>query len=186
MKNRFLCIITAICILFIATSCVRANDISPDISDVISDTSSDVISDAVSQEISADESLSDTSAPQEESNMSSIKIIAGGKTFSATLCDSKAAQAFAALLPLTVDMSELNGNEKYFYLQSSLPTASVRPSDIHEGDLMLFGDNCLVLFYKSFSTSYSYTPLGCIDDPAGLSDALGNGSATVTFTQSNN
>lgn len=122
--------------------------------------------------------------PTEEVYEMKLTLTIGGQTFSATLLDNETARAFAARLPLTLDMSELNGNEKYFYLDGSLPTNAGCPSQIKAGDLMLFGNNCLVLFYDSFSTGYSYTRLGQVDDPAGLAAALGRGSATVEFSVS--
>ena len=81
-------------------------------------------------------------------------------------------------------MQELNGNEKYSYLSQTLSTNASCPDSIHTGDLMLFGSDCLVLFYKDFSTSYSYTPIGKLDNPQGLSAALGSGNVTVTFRMS--
>ena len=111
----------------------------------------------------------------------SINVIVGSKTFTATLADSKTGEAFAELLPLNVTMNELNGNEKYHYLSSSLPTAAYQPGTIHAGDLMLYGNNCVVLFYETFNSSYSYTRLGSIDDPSGLAEALGVGNVSVRF-----
>lgn len=110
-----------------------------------------------------------------------ITITVNGRAFSATLYDNETARAFKERLPLTLDMSELNGNEKYYYLPESLPRNSSRPSAINAGDIMLYGSDCLVIFYESFSTSYSYTPIGKIDDPDGLSAALGRGSVQVAF-----
>jgi len=110
-----------------------------------------------------------------------INIIVGSKTFTATLADSETGEAFAALLPLSVTMNELNGNEKYHYLSSSLPTAAYQPGTIHVGDLMLYGNNCVVLFYKTFNSSYSYTRIGAIDNPSGLASALGSGNVSVRF-----
>lgn len=110
-----------------------------------------------------------------------LTITIGGKPFGATLSDNPSAAAFKELLPLSVSMSELNGNEKLFRLPGSLPTQESRPSSIQSGDLMLYGANTLVLFYKSFGTTYSYTRIGRIDDPAGLERAVGDGSVTVTF-----
>ena len=110
-----------------------------------------------------------------------INIFIGSKTFTATLADTETGEAFAALLPLNVTMNELNGNEKYHYLSSSLPTAAYQPGTIHAGDLMLYGNNCVVLFYETFNTSYSYTRLGAIDDPSGLAEALGVGNVSVRF-----
>ena len=110
-----------------------------------------------------------------------INIIVGSKSFTATLADSETGEAFAALLPLTMTMNELNGNEKYHYLSSSLPTAAYQPGTIHAGDLMLYGNNCVVLFYETFNTSYSYTRIGAIDNPSGLAEALGVGNVSVRF-----
>lgn len=110
-----------------------------------------------------------------------INIIIGSKAFTATLADSETGEAFAALLPLTVTMNELNGNEKYHYMSSSLPTAAYQPGTIHAGDLMLYGNNCVVLFYETFSSSYSYTRIGAIDNPSGLASALGSGDVSVRF-----
>ncbi len=103
-----------------------------------------------------------------------IKVKVGSKIFTAKLFDNALAKAFQDLLPLTITMVELNGNEKYFDLAKSLPASSSNPKTIQNGDLMLYGSKTLVLFYKSFSTSYSYTNLGRIDDVEGLADALGN------------
>lgn len=110
-----------------------------------------------------------------------LRIRIGSDTFAATLFDNPTAAAFVAQLPLTVAMTELNGNEKYYDFATGLPTSAANPGKIQAGDLMLYGSNTLVLFYQSFSTSYRYTRLGRIDNPAGLAAALGNGSATVTF-----
>lgn len=125
--------------------------------------------------------LTPSEAPTQEVHDMKLTLTAGGQTFSASLLDNEAARAFAARLPLTLDMTELNGNEKYFYLDGELPTDAVSPGQINAGDLMLYGDNCLVLFYESFSTSYRYTRLGQVDDPTGLAAALGRASAQVSF-----
>lgn len=112
-------------------------------------------------------------------------IIVGSTTFTATLENNNTAKALVVQLPLTMDMSELNGNEKYNNLSSNLHanTASC-PGKINEGDLMLYSNNCLVLFYKTFNTSYSYVKLGHINKTTGLAKALGSGNARVTFSVS--
>lgn len=61
------------------------------------------------------------------------------------------------------------------------PVMAEPVGDIRNGDFMLYGANCLVLFYDSFSTGYSYTRLGRVENPEGLSAALGSGGAVITF-----
>lgn len=112
-----------------------------------------------------------------------ITLTIHGTSFAVTLEDNEAARAFAARLPLTLDMSELNGNEKFFYLDGSLPTASYRPGTIQTGDLMLYGSSCVVLFYQTFASGYSYTRLGRVTNPEGLAAALGSGDVRVSFTK---
>lgn len=114
-------------------------------------------------------------------NETKMKIKIGSKTFNATLFDNATAAAFRALLPLTLDMEELNANEKKFDLADPLPTNAANPKTISSGDLMLWQNNTVVLFYKSFSTSYSYTKLGRIEDATGLEAAVGRGNVSVTF-----
>lgn len=106
----------------------------------------------------------------------------GDRRFAITLNDSETAHEFVAQLPLTLDMSELNGNEKHADLPKELPTNTSRPGTIREGDLMLYGTKTVVVFYATFSSSYSYTRLGRVDDATGLAKALGRAGARVTFS----
>ena len=110
-----------------------------------------------------------------------LKIVVGTKTFSATLLDNATATALKKMLPMTLEMIELNGNEKYVRLPSNLPANASNPGTIHAGDLLLYGSSTLVLFYESFLTAYTYTKIGRIDDASGLSAALGAGNVKVSF-----
>ena len=106
-----------------------------------------------------------------------------GRRFPITLADSQAARDLAAELPLTLDMAELNGNEKHGELPRALPGDASRLGTIRNGDLMLYGANTLVIFYRTFESSFSYIRLGRVDDPAGLVDALGRGSVRIILTR---
>jgi hypothetical protein len=110
-----------------------------------------------------------------------LKIRIGSKAFIATLLDNPTVATFKARLPLTISMSELNGNEKLYHFSANLPSNASYPKKIYTGDLMIYSSNVLVLFYKSFTTPYAYTKLGRVTDTSGLEEALGAGNVTVTF-----
>ncbi|HSF44882.1 MAG TPA: cyclophilin-like fold protein [Chitinophagaceae bacterium] len=110
-----------------------------------------------------------------------MKITIGKKTFDVVLFDNPTTTNFKKMLPLTLSMTELNGNEKYADLPHKISISPSNPGHIKAGDLMMYGSTTIVLFYKSFQTSYSYTPLGRIEDISGLEDAVGKRNVSVSF-----
>ena len=112
-----------------------------------------------------------------EDKMNKLYVNINGEKFEVKLEDSSTVSALINIQPLELMMSDLNGNEKYAYLDESLPTNTYSPGHIEAGDVMLYGDNCLVIFYKSFDTNYEYSKIGHIDN---ISD-LGEGSVQVSF-----
>ena len=113
----------------------------------------------------------------------SVIITVNGKEFNAVFYNNETANAFINMMPLTLNMNELNGNEKYYNLSTTLPVNSERVGSIKKGDIMLYGNNCIVIFYESFNTSYSYTKIGYIENTDNLAAALGSGSVSVTFNK---
>lgn len=113
--------------------------------------------------------------------MIDLRLTVGNKVFAAKFYENQTTQTLVELFPLTIDMSELNGNEKYYYLSNKLPSVFEQPGEIHAGDIMLYGDNCLVVFYKTFSSSYQYTRLGYIEDAVSFAQAVADGTTKVTF-----
>ena len=105
----------------------------------------------------------------------------GDKAYSVVLNDNNTTTALRELLPMTVTMAEFNGNEKYYLLHNSLPSRPEHIGQIKSGDIMLFGDDSLVVFYKDFKTTYSYTRIGHIENAADLEQTLGRGSVIITF-----
>ena len=101
---------------------------------------------------------------EKESNMENIKVSINDKIYNVILEDNETVKEFLKILPQEFTMTELNGNEKYVYMDTTLPTNAINPKHINKGDIMLYGNNCLVIFYKSFNTNYSYTKIGHIDN----------------------
>ena len=109
-----------------------------------------------------------------ENIVTNIKVKINNNIYNVNIESNETAQKFISKLPLTLNMNELNGNEKYYYLDESLPNNPIKPTIINKGDIMLFGSNCLVIFYKTFNTSYSYTKIGHIENMPDL-----DGNSTV-------
>lgn len=105
----------------------------------------------------------------------------GGQQFRAVLYENDTAAALAEMLPMTLNMEEMNGNEKYYFMDESLPTASESIGTIQNGDIMLYGADCLVLFFKTFDTSYTYTRIGYVEEAEAFAAALARGTVEISF-----
>lgn len=114
-------------------------------------------------------------------NMQNIIITIKNKKYEAILYDNSTTKELIKKFPITITMSDLNGNEKYYNFSKSFSTSSENVANINKGDIMLFGDNCLVIFYKSFSTRYKYTKLGYIKNTEDLENSFGKGDINITF-----
>lgn len=129
---------------------------------------------------------SETNQERDEAEMSppitiELNITIGDEVFLARLYDNQTTHALIEKLPLSIDMEDLHRNEKFYYFSDKLPTESEIPGNINAGDIMLYGDNCLVLFYESISSSYSYTRLGYIEDVERFAQAVGDEDIRISF-----
>ena len=122
---------------------------------------------------------------QQTGNSQKMNIQIDNKTFTVIVENNKTVKELYRKLPITLEMSDLNNNEKYCYLDFILPTDAESVKNIKKGDIMLFGNSCLVIFYKSFKTSYSYTKIGHIENPADIEIALGKKDIKVILTGNN-
>lgn len=118
----------------------------------------------------------------EENGAMKMNVQAGDSTFTATLEENAAVEAFTALMedaPVVIRMRDYSGFEKTGALGAELPADNTRTT-AQPGDIVLYNGNQIVIFYGS--NSWSYTRLGKIDDLTGWEDALGSGDVTVTFS----
>lgn len=121
---------------------------------------------------------------EEDDNMNqTLQLEINGTHFTIALEQNETVSTLIQELPLEMTMNELNGNEKYYYLDHALPTNSTQVGTIEAGDVMLYGSDCLVIFYESFHTSYFYTKVGHIEDASQLKDVVGRGNVTVKITK---
>lgn len=104
-----------------------------------------------------------------------------GKSFAIKLENNATSKEFQKRFPLQLNMKDLNTNEKFIYLDKDLPSNPTDVNRINNGDIMLYGVDCIVIFYKSFNTTYQYTKIGKILNPEELENVLGKGNAMVGF-----
>lgn len=128
------------------------------------------------------EATGKTTQKGEETTEMKMTVQIGDRTFTAALEDNAAAEALAESLEhgsVTIQMSDYGGFEKVGALGTRLP-ASDSWTTTQAGDIVLYQESQVVIFYGS--NSWSYTRLGSVDDLAGWDEALGGGEVSVAFS----
>lgn len=112
-----------------------------------------------------------------------IQLKMNGNDYQIELERNSPADELHEILPEEFAMKDLHQNEKYFDLPQTLPVQAEKVGKIEIGDVLLYGDQTLVIFYQSFETSYSYTRIGRIRQPELLAEQLGSGDVIVERIQ---
>lgn len=169
MKTRFFSVLCSAALILTLSAC--------DVTAVSPAGSSAVSSAPAASSIPVTETAS-----SEEVSTIKMNVNVNGHNFTATLEQNAAVDAMIEMMrdnAVTIEMNDYSGFEKVGSLGTSLP-ASSQQTTTQAGDIVLYNGNQIVIFYGS--NSWSYTRLGHIDDLTGWSDALGNGSVSVTFS----
>lgn len=104
-----------------------------------------------------------------------IRLIVDGAELPATLEDTPAARAFAAMLPLVLGLEDYHATEKIADLPARLPTEDAPEGvDPDVGDITYFAPwGNLALFYRDFGYARGLVRLGRIEGEVSVLEAEG-------------
>lgn len=134
---------------------------------------------ACSQERSPETASNQTIETNREDPKKMLNIKINGTAFQLELADNQTAKELQKILPKKFSMEDLHQNEKFFDLPEILPRNELAVGKIEAGDVMLYGDRTLVIFYRSFETSYSYTRIGKILESEELAKVVGDSAVEI-------
>lgn len=104
-----------------------------------------------------------------------VVVTIGEKSFVLELADTKAAQELEKALPLTVKMTSVNGQYVHGNVNSATFTQQLAESGVLDmGDIMLQGNNELMLFYSVNTSNDMLTRIGRItqDERTAFANAI--------------
>ncbi len=122
-----------------------------------------------------------TEIKQEVEENDTMNININGQVASVQLEDNVTTKAILANMPFTIQMDDLHQNEKYHYFDKSFPVSPQPIQTIEAGDVLLYQNNCLVIFYKSAKPVASYTRIGKISRFQDIRASFGNASVSVQW-----
>ncbi|MBQ6449561.1 hypothetical protein IJJ08_01500 [bacterium] len=109
-----------------------------------------------------------------------LRVRLGGHEYLGRFEDNPTTRKLKSGCPWRLELADQDRLAKFCLLEGvKLPTDARRPEQITPGQFYLYEDNCLVLFYQPARTSYRYTYLGELLDPAKLIDYIGYHQTTL-------
>jgi hypothetical protein len=120
-------------------------------------------------------------ASRQQASTMKINIRIEGKVLTGTLSNSRAAQDFASLLPLSLTLEDYASTEKISNLPKRLSSDDAPPGfDPSVGDIAYYAPwGNLAIFYKDFGYSRGLVSLGKLDE--GTDVLARSGKLQVTF-----
>lgn len=122
-----------------------------------------------------------TEVKQEVEERDTMNINVNGQVASIQLEDNATTKALVTEAPFTIQMDDLHRNEKYHYFDKSFPTQSQAIKSIEAGDVLLYQNNCLVIFYQAAEPIVPYTRIGKISRFQEIQASFGNQSVSVQW-----
>ena len=144
MSNRKIISVVMLSVMLLLSGCTGAQETT-------ADTGGSKAGEAVSQENKS------VAEPKKEQAM---KLIIDDKVVPVTWEQNASAAALQKLLPLTIELSAYGGFEQVGPIGQSITSADKQITTQY-GDIVLYAENKLVIFYGS--NSWAYTRLGHID-----------------------
>ena len=93
-----------------------------------------------------------------------MRINISGNEYIVNLEDNDTAKLLASKLPQEFQMRDKDRNKKYIYLSFKLPANPEKLKRLEKGDVILSGNDCLIVVYNAFETDESFTKIGHTDD----------------------
>lgn len=121
---------------------------------------------------------------QEKEMTMNASVSIGTKSYSVTAEDNDAAKAFFGRLPISITMNEWAGNSEYYArLSEKINTDGIKsPSVFETGDIAIYNNISLVIFYADTKNAAGYAKIGHIVEAEGVKDALKAAKGKVIFT----
>lgn len=109
-----------------------------------------------------------------------IKTIINEITFNTTIEDNLPAKEFLEILPLKTYMNKEKNSYSHF-INYKLDKEETIPKKLNIGDILLEGNNKVVIVTSTNSNNKKYTKLASIDNPENLEQILDINEKPITF-----